>query len=313
MASLACVAMMVPELTRPGIGLGYGFVWNQYPVRACDWIEKHGVRGRAFNPFSYGGYLLWRFYPDSTRLPFMDIHQAGTPRIRREYAYVAQDSLAWRVLDAQWRFDWVIMMRGLSTRVGVLDFLDADSDFALVFADDVAAVYLRRDGRDSTLAELWGYRLMPGGSRAIGALGDRVWQDPAIRVALDRELARAIASSEWNGHARALAANIALQDGRYDEAAKHLQHAIRLETQEQLLHGRLGIARLMSGRAVEALAEFETERRANSTWDEYDLRRGQALLAMGRRAEAQAAFVRARQVPATSTEAADSLAALGSR
>ncbi len=312
-ASLACVAMVVPELTRPGLGLGYGFVWNQYPVRACDWIEKHGVRGRAFNPFSYGGYLLWRFYPDSTRLPFMDIHQAGTPRIRREYAYVAQDSLAWRVLDARWRFDWVLMMRGLSTRVGVLDFLDADSDFALVFADDVATIYLRRDGRDSTLARQWGYRLMPGGSRAIGALGERAWQDPAVRVELDRELARAIASSEWNGHARALAANIALQDGRYEDAANHLERAIRLETQEQLLHGRLGIAQLMRGHAAEALAEFETEHRANSTWDEYDLRRGQALLAMGRRAEAQAAFVRAREVPATSAEAGDSLAALESR
>jgi len=312
-ASLLCVAMVLPELARPGVDLGVGFVWKLYPVRACDWIEKHDVRGRSFNPFSYGGYLLWRFYPDSTRLPFMDIHQAGTPRIRYDYAFVAEDSLAWRVLDAKWRFDWVILMRGLSKEADVLDFLDADRRFALVFADDVAAVFLRRDGRDSLIAREHEFHYMPGGARALGPLGNRTWEDSTVRVALDREVARAISSSEWNGHAHALAANIALQDGRYEVAVNHLREAIRMETLQADLHGRLGIAQLMLGRAGEALVAFETERRRNPSWEGYDLRRGQALASLGRIAEARAAFVRAREIPSTSAEAGDSLAALQRR
>ena len=31
---------------------------------ACDWIAAHGVRGRAFNQFFFGGYLLHRFWPE---------------------------------------------------------------------------------------------------------------------------------------------------------------------------------------------------------------------------------------------------------
>jgi tetratricopeptide (TPR) repeat protein len=302
--------MIVPEMTRADVGLGYGFVWKQYPTRSCDWIEQHDVRGRAFNPFSYGGYLLWRFFPDTTRLPFIDIHQAGTPLIRYEYAYAGQDSLAWHVLDHDWRFDWVVMMRGPSAQVGILDFLDADSTWALVFEDDATALYLRRDGRDSTQARRWGFHLLPAGARALGELGERAWRDTTVRRQLDAEVGRALESSEWNGRAHALAANLALQDGRWADAAQHLRRAIALETGEKLMHGRLGLALLPGGEPAGALAEFEAEHRADPKWDEYDLRRGQALEALGRREEAREAYQRALLQPATSSEARDSLTAL---
>src|SRR5439155_12870713 len=81
LAALACVGLVMPTLTQPVAGFGYGWLHTPYPERACDWMEQHGVRGRAFNAFSFGGYLLWRFYPDPGRLPFMDIHQAGTKQI----------------------------------------------------------------------------------------------------------------------------------------------------------------------------------------------------------------------------------------
>jgi hypothetical protein len=306
-AALACVVIIVPEAV---VGLGYGFAWNQYPQRSCDWIEQHSVRGRAFNPFYYGGYLLWRFYPDSTRLPFMDIHQAGTPGIRYEYAFAWQDSLAWRALDRRWRFDWAIMMRANNTQPEILDFLDADSTWALVFEDDAAALYLRRDGRDSTQAHDWGFRLLPGGNRRMGPLGDLTWRDSTARRELDEEIARAIRSSEWNGRAHALAANIAIEEGRWKDAAIHLRRAIALKAGEEFVHGRLGYALRMGGDPGTALAEFETEHRANPKWEDYDLSRALALQALGRLDAARAAYQRALKQPATSGEARDSLAAL---
>ncbi len=313
LAATACVALVTPDLSRAPVQVGYGFVWNQYPVRACDWIEAHDVRGRGFNPFSYGGYLLWRFYPDSTRLPFMDIHQAGTKQIRYEYAWAGQDSVAWRTLDQRWRFDWVISMRGSSSRVGLLDFLDADTTWALVFADDVAALYLRRDGRCAEQARAHSFRRLPGGTRALGDLGARAWADTAVRRELDQDLARALASSEWNGRANSLAANLALQDGRWADAARHLRQAMRFETGEEVLHGRLGLALLFGGDPAGALREFEREARANPGWDEYPLRRGQALQALGRPAEARVAYERASAIPFSAAEARDSLAALPGR
>jgi hypothetical protein len=312
-AAAACVALVTPDLARAPVQLGYGFRWDQYPVRACDWIEAHDVRGRAFNPFSYGGYLLWRFYPDSTRLPFMDIHQAGTKQIRYEYAWAGQDSVAWRTLDGRWRFDWAISMRGAGARVGLLDFLDADTTWALVFSDDVAALYLRRDGRCAEQARAHGFRRLPGGTRALATLGEQAWNDSSVHREVLGEVRRAIASSEWNGRAHALAANLALQDARWAEAAEHLRQAMRFETGEELLHGRLGLALLHGGDPAGALREFEREHRANRDWDEYALRRAQALQGLGRLDEARAEYERAERILFTAAEARDSLAALGGR
>src|SRR5205823_245291 len=124
--------LVTPTLLAPGTGFGYGFMHKPFPERACDWMELHAVRGKAFNVFSFGGYLLWRFYPDPGRLPFMDIHQAGTREIRYLYAWALQDSVAWRQLDRRFRFDYVLLPRTLPGNPDLADFLDADSTWALV-------------------------------------------------------------------------------------------------------------------------------------------------------------------------------------
>src|SRR5205814_9404253 len=64
LAAVACVALVVPSLADPVVPLAIGWEHRMYPERACDWIERHGVRGRAFNTFSFCGYMLHRFYPD---------------------------------------------------------------------------------------------------------------------------------------------------------------------------------------------------------------------------------------------------------
>ena len=264
LAALACAALTAPELARPGMSLGFGLVPNQYPERACDWVAAHGVRGRAFNTFAEGGYLLWRFYPDRGRLPFMDIHQAGTPDIRYHYVYALQDSNAWRDLDRRWRFDWVMLPRDLPASPNLLDFLDADSaHWALVFADDPAALYLRRDGACAAEAARAGYRLLPAGGAALGALGERCARDAAARAALASDLARAVAGSPWNARALSLVANLALQDGRYAAAVDDLQAARRRLPDLNTAWLRIGIARLHSGDPRGALAAFARERRAN--------------------------------------------------
>lgn len=266
-AALACGALCVPELTRPFVSLGYGLVDTQYPARACDWIAAHGVRGRAFNTFAEGGYLLWRFYPDRGRLPFMDIHQAGTPEIRYQYVYALQDSIAWRDLDRRWRFDWVLLPRDLPGGPNLLDFLDADSaHWALAFADDPAALYLRRDGACAALAARAGFRLMPAGQAALSGLGQRCARDPGARAALTADLARALAGSPWNARALSLVANLALQAGRYPAALDDLQIARGRMPGLNKAWMRIGIARLHLGDPRGALAAFAREQRADPAW-----------------------------------------------
>jgi hypothetical protein len=158
LAATACVAFVLPSLTDAVVPLAIGWEHRMEPERACDWIEQHGVRGRAFNTFAHGGYLLYRFYPDPGRLPFMDIHQAGTKEIRYLYAYALQDTAAWRVLDQRFRFDWVLLPGATPGSPALANTLDRDSTWAMVFVDDEAVLWLRRGGSCDSLARATAYR-----------------------------------------------------------------------------------------------------------------------------------------------------------
>lgn len=305
--ALACVLLVIPTLFQPLVGLGYGWVHTLYPERASDWIAEHGVRGKAFNVFSFGGYLLYRFFPDRDRLPFMDIHQAGTPEIRYLYAYALQDETAWRQLDERFHFDWVLLPRVLAGSPDLSDFLDADSTWALVFTDDAAALWLRRDGADGALAAQQAYRFLPGGTRATGPLGLRVYRDSTVRAPVAEEIQRAIASSPWNARAHTFAGNLDMLGARYADARAHYAEAARQQPLELELHERLGLALLYSGDPAGALQAFRAERRLRPAWPEADFREGQALAALGRSAEARAAWERSVARHPELAEAADSL------
>jgi hypothetical protein len=64
LAAVACLGVVTPTLADATFGFGFGWKHRMYPERASGWIETHGVRGKAFNTFAEGGYLLYRFYPD---------------------------------------------------------------------------------------------------------------------------------------------------------------------------------------------------------------------------------------------------------
>jgi hypothetical protein len=154
-------------------------------------MQQHEVRGRGFNDFFLGGYLLWRFWPDPGRLPYFDIHPEDEPvaeRIAYRHAFTA--AAGWTALEQRRGFDYVLLSRVRLRDPGLLDVLDADPDWSLVFADDAAALYVRRGGRLQAQAEVLGYRLLPGGGQRERLLAQDVLRDPAVAARLSLELQR---------------------------------------------------------------------------------------------------------------------------
>ena len=95
-AATACVALSLPEWTRPELPLGLGLDLSGVPVVAGDFMRDHGVRGRGFTPLHFGGYLAFRFWPERDRLPFMSTQPENTPREDRLlYARAFTDRDAW--------------------------------------------------------------------------------------------------------------------------------------------------------------------------------------------------------------------------
>jgi hypothetical protein len=313
LAAFACIALVTPTLAEPDIPFGFGWNPRMVPERACDWIEQHGVRGRAFNTFAHGGYLLFRFYPDPGRLPFMDIHQAGTKDIRYIYAWALQDTAAWRVLDQRYRCDWVLLPGATPGSPMLANILDRDSTWAMVFVDDEAVLWLRRDGACASLAQQYAFHYVPGGPAGIGPLGARAVRDSTLRGPISAEIERCINDSPYNARAHAFAGNLALLEARFDDARRHFDEAARQQPRELAVRERQGLAHLYAGDLAGAERAFRAARAAPGPWPEADLREGQLLAARGRREDARRAYERSLARHPELTEARDSLQAMGTR
>jgi hypothetical protein len=199
------VALCVWDWTHQVGPLGFGFDMSRAPVRACDWMEARGVRGRGVNSFAFGGYQLWRFWPDSTRLPLIDIHpEDATPALRDLYLRALTTPAGWRELDERLHPDYALFTRRYSDQPTVLDILDRDNRWALVFVDDVAALYVRRGGTLDTLANRWAYSTLGGARTSIPDRLRRAAQDPGLRLRMREELARQAEDSPVNFYGRSM-------------------------------------------------------------------------------------------------------------
>jgi hypothetical protein len=194
----ACVALPLAEWRRPEYPLGLHYDWRAVPVAACDFMAGHDVSGRGFNPFHYGGYLLWRFWPDRARLPFMDIHQTGTREDRDLVNAALLSHPTYLALMRKYDFDYALLDRRLGPQQRLLDWFDDDRSWSVVFMDDVAALYVRRSERHRALLERTAYRVWPAGPAGLEAVARRLSADPALRVVAAAELRRQIAESPYH-------------------------------------------------------------------------------------------------------------------
>lgn len=272
LVATASLLVSVPEWTRPELPFGIGWQDYQFPYRACDFIAEHRLHGPMFNPNYYGGYVLWRFWPERGLLPFMDVHQTGTREDRDLYTYASTRPEAWQELVRRHRIELAMVDGHQEWILGdhLLDFLDRDPAWALVFRDDAAALYLKRDGPQGALADSLRYRLMPAGADSMAALWTRLAGERALRILLRAELERCAASSRFNAHAHSQLASLSFLEGDRGGAQRHLLAALRADPGFLTVHRRLGYLRMGEGRWREAIREFERECAVNGTrLDEY--------------------------------------------
>ncbi len=307
LVTLACAATGAAEWARPDLELGLAIRMREVPVHALDWIEAHGVRGRSYNPFYFGGYFLYRFWPDRERLPFMDIHQSGTTIDRYEYVFAAWDKRAFHDLDHRNRFEWIVWRRVNYGSERTLDLFDADTSLALVFVDDAAAIYLPRRGRYAALVDSFGYRAIPAGPSRWRTLGPQATRDSSLRARIVAELEREVAESPEHAMAKTRLGAEALALHRYDQARAHLMEALRVNPRATRVHERLALVALAEGDPRQAVREVGLERRVSDPSAALDVIEGKAWRRLGNAGRARACFRRALDRDAGALEAADSL------
>ncbi|MGB8886371.1 MAG: tetratricopeptide repeat protein [Candidatus Korobacteraceae bacterium] len=135
-----------------GAGLGWWF-----PQRAAEFIEREKLPGEVFNTYTLGGYISWRLGPgrrdyiDGRGIPF------GLERIGREIQLRQSppDSDLWQQEVSRHNINTVILPIGRyqgNQFIRLPDFCSSKI-WALVYMDEVAAVFVRRAPENEALIE----------------------------------------------------------------------------------------------------------------------------------------------------------------
>lgn len=114
---------------------GNMFDRDVFPVEALDWLEDHPQPGEMFNYFPWGGYLLYRQWPE--RRVFIDGQTDFYGEVfTRQYEEVISMSEGWEKILDQYHVSWVILPPGEI----LASALQGESGWLLVYSDQSAVI-----------------------------------------------------------------------------------------------------------------------------------------------------------------------------
>lgn len=109
------------------------------PVQAADALARSGRPLRVFNYYDYGGYLVWRLYPDGGRVFIDGRVEVYGPQVFSRYLRVSYLAFGWQDVLAGAHPDAVV----LPSAHPLSDILGQDSSWRLLSRDEVATVFIR--------------------------------------------------------------------------------------------------------------------------------------------------------------------------
>lgn len=103
-------------LFQNGFKLDYSRSGNNYrepefPVSAANWLTENPLQGKMFNYFQWGGYLLYRFWPEERVFIDGQTDFYGE-NLTREYETVITASPGWEDILKEYQVNWIIIPSG---------------------------------------------------------------------------------------------------------------------------------------------------------------------------------------------------------
>jgi hypothetical protein len=197
LALLGLVAAPVIAAT-PDTRFGRGFDHANLPEGAVRFIAAQRPTGAAWNFLPFGGWLAWRLGPDVRVFIDGRTGRLYSVDFLERYFTAEHDARAFSAFVAAYDLQWAIVRSRPGEVFG--EPIARDPRWTMVYLDDCAAVYVRKDGPNRALAAE-GYTLLrhltqPPRSRVA----------PALLPALRHDAALAVAQDPLSRRARALAA-----------------------------------------------------------------------------------------------------------
>jgi hypothetical protein len=202
LAVVAVVVLAASVATAPWPRFGFGYADNYYPDRACSFLDEEGLPlGQLYNDVRFGGYLIDRYGPE--RQVFQDDRNEIHDHLLLEIwtIFQASDVAAWSDLLARYRADTALVRYHPPVNVtdpagndlgerGFSALWFPDHDWAMVYWDDVAMVFVRRDPDHQDVIARHEYRIIRPDD--LGGLERQLAEHPELRRLAAEELARAL-------------------------------------------------------------------------------------------------------------------------
>ncbi len=136
--------------------LGVGLAPYNYPMAAAGFVSEQHPLGNLYNAYDWGGYLMWRLYPDY--LMFVDGRSTSSHYFDAS-SQIENSWDGWEQTLAEERVNLIITRTCFYDSGGpqnLIDQLARRSDWALVFQDETAVVYVRRIPENQELIARFG-------------------------------------------------------------------------------------------------------------------------------------------------------------
>jgi tetratricopeptide (TPR) repeat protein len=177
---------------------GFGVNPRWVPEGALRYLDARGLEGRVFNAFHFGGYIEWRDFP--RRMPIIDGRGLVPRSLLEEIHFARAYPTHLERIRARFGLEVAVMDYPSYSGEAVEDVLGPDADaalaapeWALVYWDDVALVYLRRSGPHAAVIARDEYRHVKPANGAAGIV--RLLDDPVRLERARAELQRNVAET----------------------------------------------------------------------------------------------------------------------
>jgi tetratricopeptide (TPR) repeat protein len=125
------------------------------PVDAVRFIKEARLSGNVFNSYRFGGYLIWSLWP--SQKVFIDGREDVyiAPGVLTEYLHAFDSRRNWNDLAAKYAIDYAVVQYPETAPATPEDSVESvafpRAEWALVYFDDVAAIYVRRNGKNEAV------------------------------------------------------------------------------------------------------------------------------------------------------------------
>lgn len=134
---VATVLIFLAALAFGAIGKSYYLDPELFPVNAIHWLEENPQDGRMFNDFKWGGYIVWKLWPEQK--DFIDSQTDQTGEATRLYKRVEHLEDGWQNVLETYDVQWAILPVDsiLATEL-------SRSDWKTLYQDDTAIILRKK-------------------------------------------------------------------------------------------------------------------------------------------------------------------------